>query len=163
MYSTFHWELTNIFFSHVVIFIHQYKNTSKINFSDSELPDVKMFLPTAGGKNKMVFKSPFQPNAHYDTIQCLEESTLTYNRLKDDGRRGLTMVGTAGQVGATGCPADSGKHWKHNRPLPFYLTSDQLGPVKCIWAPSAKPLGCPRLCNTILASGRWCRLRKWDI
>lgn len=58
----------------------------------------------------MVFKSPFQPNAHYDTIQCLEESTLTYNRLKDDGRRGLTMAGTAGQVSATGCPADSGKH-----------------------------------------------------
>lgn len=72
----------------------------------------KMLLSTAGGKNKMVLKGPFQPNAHYDAILWPEESMLTHNWLKDDGRRGLTMVGTAGQVGATGHPADSGKHYK---------------------------------------------------
>lgn len=69
-----------------------------------------MLLPTAGGKNKVVFKSPFKPSAHSDTIPWLGESMLTYNWLKDDGRRGLTMVGTAGQVGATGYSAGSGKH-----------------------------------------------------
>lgn len=59
-------------------------------------------------QNKMVFKSPFQPNTYYDSMPW----RINAHWLKDDGRRGLIVVGTGGQGCATGCPADSGKHYK---------------------------------------------------
>lgn len=66
-------------------------------------------------QNKMVFKSPFQPNTYYDSMPW----RINAHWLKDDGRRGLIVVGTAGQGCATGCPADSGKHYKAQQATVF--------------------------------------------
>lgn len=55
-------------------------------------PELTIFFPSSTS-----IRIPDQ-NKH----QWLEDSIDNYNWLEDDGRRGLTVVGTVGQVGATG-------------------------------------------------------------